>query len=83
MDGLKMFFPNPPKSILPKATPKMIPTMAIQKGRLGGRERENIILVTKMAEVTDLLFLKLNTASVNIPKIRDVITRKKDRQPKR
>jgi hypothetical protein len=57
--------------------------MAIQKGRLGGRERENIIHVTKMAEVTGLLFLKLNNASVIIPKIREVMTRKKDLQPKR
>jgi hypothetical protein len=65
------------------ATPKMTPTAAIQKGMVGGREREKIKLVTKTAEVTGLSRLKLKRASVTIPKKKTTTIITKERQPKR
>ena len=69
MAGLNMFCPKPPNTILPKPTPKTIPITAIQKGMVGGKDRENIKQVTKTAEVTGLPPLKVNRASVMIPLI--------------
>ena len=50
--GLNTFCPNPPNTILPRATPTTIPITAIQKGMVGGRESVKINPVTKTAEVT-------------------------------
>jgi hypothetical protein len=81
MAGLKAFCPNPPKAILPTATPNTIPTMAIQKGSLGGREREKIKQVTSTADVTGFPCLKVNMASVKRPKASTTRTRAKALQP--
>jgi hypothetical protein len=83
MAGLNAFCPNPPKAILPTATPTTIPTTAIQKGSLGGREREKIKQVTNTAEVTGFPCLNVNMASVKIPNTKTTRTRAKDLQPNR
>jgi hypothetical protein len=57
--------------------------MAIQKGSLGGRERENIKQVTSTADVTGFPCLKVNMASVKRPKAKTIKTRAKDLQPNR
>jgi hypothetical protein len=54
--GLKMFFPKPPKTILPKTTPKIIPTAAIQKGSAGGIIIAKSIFVTKTDDETCWLY---------------------------
>jgi hypothetical protein len=83
MAGLKTFCPKPPKTILPRATPTIIPTIAIQKGIMGGREREKIREVTKTAEVIGFPSLKVKRPSVATPKRRTTATRTRDRHPKR
>jgi hypothetical protein len=83
MAGLNAFCPNPPKAILPTATPTTIPTTAIQKGSLGGRERENIRHVTNTAEVTGFPCPNVKMASVEIPKAKTIRTSAKDLQPNR
>jgi hypothetical protein len=57
--------------------------MAIQKGTVGGRERENIKQVTNTADVTGFPRLKVNKASVRMPKIKMTRVRTKDRHPKK
>jgi hypothetical protein len=81
--GLKIFWPNPPKTIFPMATPETMPMMAIQKGMVGGREREKIRHVTKTADVTGFASRKVKRASVAIPKRKTVAIKAKDLQPKR
>jgi hypothetical protein len=60
-----------------------MPTTAIQKGIIGGRERGKIREVTKTAEVMGFPCLRVKRASVAMPKPRTNTTRTKDRQPKR
>jgi hypothetical protein len=57
--------------------------MAIQKGIVGGREREKIRQVTKTADVTGLFCLNVKMASERIPKTRVILTRTIDLHPKR
>jgi hypothetical protein len=57
--------------------------MAIQKGRVGGREREKIRHVTNTAEVMDFLCLKAKIASVAMPKAKTIPIKTRDLQPKR
>ncbi|EFK96616.1 hypothetical protein LDC_1356 [sediment metagenome] len=83
MAGLKTFWPNPPKTIFPSATPATIPTIAIQKGIMGGREREKIRDVTKTADVIGFPCLRVKRASVTMPKPKTTTTNANDRQPKR
>ncbi len=54
--GLKMFFPNPPNTILPKTIPNAIPTIAIQRGIVGGRLRAKMVAETKSDSVIRILY---------------------------
>jgi hypothetical protein len=54
--GLNTFWPKPPNIIFPIATPATMPTTAIQKGIVGGRESVKISPVTKTADVTGFLW---------------------------
>jgi hypothetical protein len=83
MAGLNTFCPNPPNTIFPKTTPTTIPTIAIQKGMVGGSDSVKIRPVTKTADVTGFPRGKVNRASVMIPQTRTEPMSTKDRHPKR
>ena len=67
--------------LFPKITPASIPIMAIQKGIVGGRERENIRQVTNMAEVIGLPCLTVKRASAPIPNADTTTMRIRERHP--
>ncbi|MBA7708073.1 hypothetical protein ES703_116960 [subsurface metagenome] len=65
--GLKILAPSPPKTILPIAMEKTLPTTAVQIGRLGGSDNARIMPVTTaLKSPSELGFLRIMLQSHSV-----------------